>query len=87
MRYLLVDPQSRLNWSFDWSRWLAEGDEVTSYSWSITPAGPELSGDSADVVTVLGPLALGHIYTLTCRVTTSSGVQEEQSIVLRVDET
>jgi hypothetical protein len=85
--YQLVDANSQLNWSFDWSKWLAEGDEITSDSRSITPSGPEFSGEGTDTVTVLGPLVGGHVYRLTCTVTTAAGLQDERSIVLRADQT
>jgi hypothetical protein len=83
--YRLVDPDSRLNWSFDWSDALGEGDAIAGHSWAIAPAGPTLSGESTDTVYV-SDLAPGSIYRLADTVVTQSGVQMTRSITLRADD-
>jgi hypothetical protein len=66
MKYVLVDPSSRLNWPFQWddpaAPWLAEGDTIVSRQWLITPHGvgpgaPTLVGAGTDTVVVSGMLA------------------------------
>jgi hypothetical protein len=96
MVYLLVDPNSKLNFSFDWTDWLASGssgsptDTIASRQWSISPSGgspqPTLTGDTTDVVFVEG-LEAGKIYALTEHVVTAAGIEDDRTIVLRCEET
>jgi hypothetical protein len=93
MAYFLCDPQATLNYSHDWSTlWLETNDSIVSRQWTITPANagspgtPTLVGDTTDVVFVSGLLA-GTVYRLVERVTTSAGVVDERSIVLRCEDT
>lgn len=90
MAYELVDPESVLSWSHDWSDWLGEGDEIVSNLWTITqenegsPTTPTLANATTDTVLVSGLIA-GRIYHLTERVTTTAGLTDERTITLRCD--
>ena len=90
--YFLVDPESRTSWSHDWTDYLSEGETISSRIWTIStinpgsPATPILSNATSDVVFVEG-MAAGHVYRLLERVTTSNGVIDDRSIVLRCDDT
>lgn len=92
MSYLLVDPDSELNFQFDWSDWLVEEDTIASRLWTITPMNsgspstPELTNHTSEVVFVTG-LLLGKVYRLSERITTVQGITDERSIVLRVEQT
>lgn len=90
--YRLVDPDSQLNWSFDWETdWLAAGEAITSRQWTIwplngtSPETPTLSGETGDTVAATGFQA-GKVYHLTERVTTDAGNVDERTIVLRADQ-
>ena len=92
MSYVLADPDSMLNFSHDWSDWLAVGDTISSRQWAIeplndgTPATPVLAGDTTDIVFVSG-LQSGKIYKLTEEVTTAAGVTDQRTIVIRCEDT
>jgi hypothetical protein len=61
MSHVLQDPDAKLNYSFDWADWLADGDTIVSHQWTIDPAGPTLTGETTDTVFVEG-LEWGQIY-------------------------
>lgn len=96
MPFVLQDPGETLDYSFDWTDFLAEGgspqDTIASASWFITPLNdgsptePAISNEAASGVTttcfVNGVLA-GVVYRLYCRATTSQGRISEQSITVR----
>jgi hypothetical protein len=90
--YVLADPSSNLNFQHDWTEWLAVGETITARLWSIspfnegTPVTPALTGATTDTVFVTGMLQ-GRIYRLTERITTSAGVIDERTIVIRCEET
>lgn len=87
MSYQLADPDSVLDWQFDWSSWLASGDSISTHQWSIAPAsgspsGPTLTNDTSATVTVSG-LELGKVYRLVDHITTVAGLEADRTIVLR----
>jgi hypothetical protein len=99
MAYLLADPSSTLNYSFDWeTSWLPSGtigsptDTIASRLWTITPPNPgspntpTLVGETTDVVFVSGLLA-GYVYRLVERVTTVAGITDDRTIVIRAEHT
>lgn len=89
MPYQLIDPDETLDYSFNWSAFLAEGgspaDTIQSASWFVTPAGPLLSNqvnDVASATTFISGATLGQIYVLTNRVVTAAGRTAERSVTL-----
>ena len=92
--YFLVDVDAKLSFSHDWSPFLAVDEDgnpietVDSQEWVITPihsgspSGPIVSNASSDVVFVEGMLD-GFVYRLKERITTSNGVRDGKTIVLR----
>ena len=69
-----IDPDAKLDYGVDWSAWLPTGVTIATSTWTITPAGPTLSGQAnsttATTVWVEGCTA-GTVYTLTNRITTN----------------
>lgn len=96
MSYFLVDPQSVLTWSHDWSDFLdyaSPADEIASRQWTITPDNdasspttPNLTNATQEIVTAQGFVA-GKVYHLTEHITTTAGLQDERSIILRCENT
>lgn len=90
MAYRLVDPESVVDWQFDWSDWLADGDSILTHQWSITPLHgtspetPTLTNETQASVTGAG-LQAGKIYHLTDHITTAAGLEADRSIILRCD--
>jgi hypothetical protein len=88
--YQLVDPDSKLDFTHDWSDWLVGGNTITARKWTITPQEgspgmPLLIGDTNATVFVQG-CKPGMVYRLVERVTTSGGAVDDRTIVLRCDQ-
>jgi hypothetical protein len=86
MRTWSKDPNAVLDWAFDWSRWLAEGETISS---AVIEVEDGLTKDSqsntADTATVwLSGGTLGVTYDVTCRITTNQGRTDERTIGIRV---
>ena len=84
MSYQLIDPGESLDFAFDWSLWLAEGDSISTRQWTIEPTGPTLTGATSATVKVSG-CTLGIVYRLAEDVVTANGVSGKRSITLRCD--
>ncbi len=92
MPYLLIDPDETLDYSCDWAVFLDDAgspaDAIQTSTWSVTPAGPTLSGEvtTGAVATVfVSGAALGEIYRLTNRIATLQGRTAERSTTLRCE--
>ena len=92
MTVFAKDPSSTLDYSFDWSGWLAPGEKITSDAWAVMPTGgdaPILSGENLDGSLTAINVAGGHVgnrYRLSCQIETDAGRTAERSTVLRVME-
>lgn len=81
----LHDPDVNRLYEIDWNTWLGAAS-LASVTWSISPAGPTLSGGthSGGVASVrVAGGTRGQVYDLTCRATTAAGDVEDRSITLR----
>ena len=92
MTVFAKDPSSTLDYSFDWSGWLAPGEAITANSWSLYPtdAGAPMLADSQQTgaVTAVNVSAgtRGNRYRLTCQINTDAGRTVERSTAIRVME-
>lgn len=81
------DPNAVLDYSIDWTRWLA-GDQIAASEW-IIPSGLTKMADSktttSATVWLSGGIA-GKSYTVTNRTTTAAGRTEDHSFTIRVEE-
>lgn len=85
------DPQARLDYSVDWSRWLEEiSDTIQESTWTIptglVQASPAPSVNIAGKITtvwITGGTA-GALYIVTNHVTTVGGREDDRSFALRV---
>jgi hypothetical protein len=97
--YLLIDPQERLDYTFDWGPFLDEAgspsDTIAASSWFVVPANagspsePVIESESNTVSTAtvfLRNCEAGALYRLTNRVTTSSGRKAERSMTIRCEQ-
>jgi len=86
-RMPLKDPDSILDYSEDWSDWLATGETLSTAVWTV-PAGltnvAEALGDSAATVWVSGGTA-GTTYTVSCLITTTDGRTDRRSFSIGVE--
>ncbi len=82
------DPDSRLDWRWDWSGWLAEGEVITAAT--VTgPAGITVDDVAHDDTTVTAWVEGGaarKIYAVTCRIETNQGRIDDRSIRLYTTE-
>ena len=91
MTLYLKDPQSRVDYSIDWSANYLGDHLITQSSWSVSPpedGGLIVTAQSHDgrrsAVTVEGGI-MGHCYDLTNQVLLSSGERDERSISFKVE--
>ena len=87
MKYV-KDPDSRLDYSIDWSAWLPSGDTITASSFTVTPvaAGGVVIDDSSfnthtTTVWLTGGKA-GTSYTVTNHIVTAQGRADDRSITI-----
>jgi hypothetical protein len=81
------DPNAVLDYTVDWTRWLA-GDQIASSAWlvptGLTKMADSKTGSSATVWLSGG--TAGQSYTVTNRITTAAGRTEDRSFIARVEE-
>jgi hypothetical protein len=81
------DPQAVLDWAFDWSRWLAAGEEITGTPVVTVQSGltkDSQSNTTTKVTVWLSGGTLGTTYSVACRITTNQGRTDERTIGIRV---
>jgi hypothetical protein len=82
----LKDPDAVLDWRWDWSDWLADGETITASVMTVS-AGLVKNSDtySATSATVwLSGGTPGTPYSVANRITTSAGRTDERTITIRV---
>lgn len=80
------DPDDRLDYSFDWSSWLANSETISTLAIIASP-GITVDGttntNTITTVWLLGGQA-GFPYTVTHRITTNQGRQVDRTMTIRV---
>lgn len=83
------DPDARLDYSFDWTDWLAAGESISTYSITVDGVVKDTDSRSGAVVTawISGGTA-GQVASVTCSITTNSTPTrtEQRTVYLRVRE-
>lgn len=82
------DPDAHLDYLYDWTDWLAEGDTIAASEWIVPDdltADDESFTDTTATVWISGGTA-GSNYTVTNRVTTAAGRIDDRSITLKCKE-
>jgi hypothetical protein len=80
------DPDATLDYAIDWSDWLANGDTIATSTW-ILPDGltEETSALASPITTIwVSGGEEPQSYTLVNRITTSTGLQDDRTIILRI---
>lgn len=86
---LTKDPDAVLDYAFDWSAWLADGETILTYSAAIESGDAVIDSTSQTPNTVIVWLSGGTIDTnveLRCQVTTSEGRTDDRTIVILIRE-
>ena len=83
------DPSAFLDYSMDWSDWLATGEIITVSTWATSSVDLTLSLDAAtDTITTIwasGGVA-GKDYTITNTITTDATRVDQRSITLTCED-
>jgi hypothetical protein len=88
MHKYIKDPDAVLDYSWDWSEFLADGETISTHL-VIVPDGITLDESTADDNSVTAWLSggiNGEHYTVTCRITTNQARTDDRSILIRVRE-
>ena len=84
------DPNSLLDYRFEWEGWLQEGEVIASVS--ITKVGSDLViadqtwNDSTSVTVWVSGGRIGQYTTVTVQITTNQGRRDNRSILLVIKE-
>lgn len=81
-------PDSELDYYFDWSDWLEDGETITSFDVSgetgITVYDTSLTGANSVVEAWLRDGVLGQSYRVTCSIITSNDRHDARYIAVRI---
>ena len=86
MRSVKKDPGATLDFGFDWSTWLGDGETITKAAWTVPEGITEHDSTSQEGVTAIwlkGGTA-GENYVATCEITTSAGRTDQRSLRVMV---
>ena len=92
MTMMVKDPDSRIDFEFDWAVAYPDGQAVTASAWAVVPGeagGVAIAGGAHDLMRATATLAggvAGRVYRVTNRVTLSDGQIDERSMTVRVEE-
>lgn len=82
----IKDPQAVLDFNWDWSAWLGDGETITDQA-VMPDAGLTVNSSSIDgdvVAAWLAGGAVGATYTVACSITTSAGRTETRRVQIVV---
>lgn len=84
----IQDPAARLDYTWDWSEWLAEITDTINSATVTVPEGLTAVGapvvDGGDVTQRISGGTLDEGYTMVCQITTAGGLIDERSIHLTI---
>lgn len=82
----ILDPDAVLDWCWDWSAWLADGDTITSHH--LIGDGITIGEHTHTASTVTAWLSdpdPGKTWvSVTCRITTAQGRTDDRTLRLRI---
>lgn len=79
------DPDANLDYSIDWTSWLA-GDTILTSTWSVESGlslGTETNTSTLSTVWISGG-TIGHSYIAVNRIVTTGGRTDDRSILIMV---
>ncbi len=86
MSTFVKDPEAVLDYGFDWSDWLADGEVISASTWTI-PTGLTKVSDSFDdneTVAWLSGGTVEEVYTIVNHIVTSDGREDDRSHVIKM---
>lgn len=87
------DPDAVLDYHFDWTLWMANGDSIVNSVFIVTPGivagtgangAPNASFTTTNTTVWLFGGSSGQPYVVTNRITTAQGRTDDRSITIRV---
>ena len=80
------DPSAILDYGFDWSDWLADGETISTVTITVASGLTKDSDSESDgIVTIwLSGGTAGSTYTVACKIVTSAGRTDERSMTIMV---
>lgn len=83
------DPDAILDYTIDWSSWLATGDTISASVWTadegITVEDGDTFDDDSTTVWLSGGTA-GAVYRVVNHVTTTGGREDDRTLEIQVEE-
>ena len=88
MAIFYKDSDAVLDYSFDWSDWLAGGETISSHTVTVeTGLTKDSDSESSGIVTVwLSGGTVGTTYKVACEIVTSASRTDERSITIQCRE-
>ena len=85
----LQDPAAVLDWRFDWTGWLAEGETITTHTVTVTGATLDSSAVVSGVVVAWlsgagGVGGTGTSAEAVCHIVTSEGREDDRTLRIAV---
>jgi hypothetical protein len=86
MALYIKDPDSTLDFAFDWSSWLATGETISSHTVTVSSGITKGSDSEASgkVTVWLSGGTAGTWYTVACKIVTSAGRTDERTMQIQV---
>jgi len=86
MELFIKDPDAKLDYGFDWTNWLADGETVITSNWTV-PVGITKESEANDGYQTVAWLSGGTLeteYTVTNSIVTSAGREEDRSFRVKI---
>lgn len=82
----IKDPDSKLDYGFDWSSWLATGETILTSTWTVETGLTKVSDSNSTTATTIWVTGgtVGESYVITNHITTSDGREDDRSHVLKI---
>ena len=82
---MFKDPDARLDYRWDWSAWLTDGDTITSHT--LTSEGVTVESSSHDDTSVTAWVSGGtQAGSVTCRITTEAGRIDDRTMTFQIQQ-
>lgn len=81
------DPEDVLDYGFDWSTWLDDGDTIATSSWAVDGSGLVIDDESETTTVTTVWLSAGDlekVYQVTNHVISAEGREKDWSFVVKM---
>lgn len=80
------DPDDILDYSFDWTAWVATNETISTSTWILSPGIVQNSATNTTLIATvwLSGGTAGNPYSVTNRITTNQGRTVDRTMTIRV---